>query len=792
MSTAAVFPRARLRRMLAACVFCVSAVGAVVDAQEPGGRILGSVQDLTGMPASGASVTVRGRADRAVRADEGGRFVIESLPDGKYTITAAQQGFAPSSRTIEIVNGATAAVELFVVPAILERVTVTADRTGERQVQKIPMAVTLLSEAELTLREAHTIADLAGLAPGVTVAQSTGFSQLAIRGIGSTVVFAGSEPSSAVYVDSIYIARPAAVLTDFIDLERVEVLRGPQGTLYGHNAVGGALNLTTKLPTDDVAFSARLTLGEFETSRAEVRVSGPLIRSRIQAGASVVRASSEGYVQDLDHPNNPLGGTDVGAARAVVRVLFSDAAELRVRGDYAAGDPTPLFYAKVLAFKPGFAADSPSDLHQVRTSEPARGDYVHKGASAQFIWRPTPATVLTSLSAVRHFDYDIRIDTDSTELDLSISNTHEIHDQLSQEFTLTGERRRIRWTGGVFAFKDVDRQPTLSELLYAGLNNTLNPRVEGRNIAAFTQANVRMSPRLGAVVGLRYSRDRKTMDNAGRTMAGERVLSSFQYRDWTSAAAWTPKFGLDYQINERTFAYLSATRGYKSGGFNVSAAEARGGFAPEWAWTYEAGIKWASLNERARLNGVVYFTDYTDLQVQTPVRPGVFDIANAATATIRGLELEAEVQAAPRWRLGGHAAWIDARYDRYVAVGPGNTPVDAAGRRLFNAPEYSGRTFLEYQSQLGAAGALSLWLEALMQSTVYFTALNDPIERQGPYGLVNANITLRPRRHWSIGVFARNLTDTDYLTGTSSVPPPAIAGRPGERRRFGLQFTIMN
>ena len=109
--------------------------------------------------------------------------------------------------------------------------------------------------------------------------------------------------------------------------------------------------------------------------------------------------------------------------------------------------------------------------------------------------------------------------------------------------------------GGLFAFKDVDRQPTLSELLFAGLNNTLNPRVEGRNIAAFTQANVRMSPRLGAVVGLRYSRDRKTMDNAGRTMAGERVLSSFQYRDWTSAAAWTPKFGLDYQINERTFAY---------------------------------------------------------------------------------------------------------------------------------------------------------------------------------------------------------------------------------------------
>jgi iron complex outermembrane receptor protein len=390
---------------------------------------------------------------------------------------------------------------------------------------------------------------------------------------------------------------------------------------------------------------------------------------------------------------------------------------------------------------------------------------------------------------VRRFEFDVRVDTDSTELNLSIGNTHEIHDQLSQEFTLTGEQGGITWTGGLFAFKDVDRQPTLSEILFAGLNNTLNPRVEGRNIAAFGQANVPLGSRFAAIAGIRHSRDKKTIDNVGQTMAGNRILTSFQYRDSTSAAAWTPKFAVDYQINERTLAYVSATRGYKSGGFNITAPEARGGFAPEWAWTYEAGGKWSPLNERARLNGAVFYTDYTDLQVQTPLRPGVVDIRNAATATIRGIELEGEIQAAPRWRLGGHAAWIDARYDRYVAAGPGGTSVDAAGRRLFNAPEYSGRAFLEYQRQLGA-GTLSVWLEALLQSTVYFTALNDPIESQGAYGLVNANVTIRPRRHWSIGLFARNLTDTDYLTGTSSVPPPAIAGGPGVRRRVGVQFSV--
>src|SRR4029453_926366 len=190
---------------------------------------------------------------------------------------------------IDIVNGNSAEITLILLPGILEQVTVTADRPGERELQNIPMAARVASEAELTQREAHTVGDLAGLAPGVTVGQNTGFSQLTIRGIGSNVVFTGSEPSSAVYIDGIYIARPAAVLTDFIDLDRIEILRGPQGTLYGHNVVGGALNLTTKIPTDNAAFSARLVLGNFETSRAEVRLSGPIIRNRIMASASVVR-----------------------------------------------------------------------------------------------------------------------------------------------------------------------------------------------------------------------------------------------------------------------------------------------------------------------------------------------------------------------------------------------------------------------------------------------------------------------------------------------------------------------
>jgi Carboxypeptidase regulatory-like domain/TonB-dependent Receptor Plug Domain len=217
MSTGAAFPRARFRRVIVVCAICLIASGAVLAAQEAGGRILGSVQDSTGVPASGASIVVRGPAERHLRTGEDGRFAVELLPQGEYTITATLAGFASSTRSVEIVSGATATVALILVPEVLAQVTVTADRTGERELQKIPLAVSVLTAAQLTQREVHTVADLAGLAPGFTVSQNTGFSQLTIRGIGSTAAFAGSDPSSAVYIDGVYIARPASVLTQFLD-----------------------------------------------------------------------------------------------------------------------------------------------------------------------------------------------------------------------------------------------------------------------------------------------------------------------------------------------------------------------------------------------------------------------------------------------------------------------------------------------------------------------------------------------------------------------------------------------
>jgi iron complex outermembrane receptor protein len=300
--------------------------------------------------------------------------------------------------------------------------------------------------------------------------------------------------------------------------------------------------------------------------------------------------------------------------------------------------------------------------------------------------------------------------------------------------------------------------------------------------------------RLSATAGLRYTRDRKTIDNRGGLYPASGMLAplpgtDYAYTDSISHASWTPKLVLDVALRPNALAYLSASRGFKSGGFNLTSPVPGRGFAPEWAWSYEAGVKGTFADGRASLSAAAFHTDYDDLQVQITIRPGLVDISNAARATIRGFELEGAVRVGAGVRLGGHLAWLDARYDEYVAVGVGGVTGDVAGRRLSNAPEWSGRAWLEWSAPAYRGTTASLRLDSRFQDTVFFTPFNDGVQRQSPYGLLDASLELGSR-HLAVGLYGKNLTNEGYITGTFSSPPPAIGGRPGEPRLVGVQLTL--
>jgi len=770
----------------------------VATAAQTVGQVDGRVIDSAGNPLQGVTMTLRrgGDADRIAETGDQGRFTFQQLSLGEYELTAALSGFVPARRPVSVTGAEMVALTFTLVVQAFDQSLVTASKTGEQDVQAAPMAVTVLSSNELHRVQANSARDLSGRAPSVTFSQNTGFSQLTIRGIGTNVVFAGSDPSSAVYLDGVYLARPAMVLADFLDLERVEVLRGPQGTLYGRNAMGGAVNLITRAPTNDASASARVVVGNLDALRGEARLTGPIVKDRLLGSIAVLRGVRDGYVRNLNHPEQPLGSEDVTAGQGKLRVIFGERSDLLLTADVTNDAAPPLTYAKVLAVKPGFQVDNPDDPHEVRASTPAEGSNLQYGGAARLTMRLGPDITLTSLSAYRKLDYELVVDADITELDLTISHLHEIQHQVSEELTVSQTNSRLTWIGGLFVLQDLDRQPTVVTLGGPRLENHLDPAVDAGTAALFGQGTLGLTRRMSATAGLRYTRERKTFDNAGGLYTlnppGNPLPESiYSYTDSISNAAWTPKFGLDYQAGPRTLAYVSATRGFKSGGFNLSSPEPGRGFAPEWAWSYELGLKTALADERTRLRVAAFHVDYRDLQVQTAIRPGVIDISNAAAATIRGVEVEVASQPATTWQLGGHLSWLSAKYDRYTAVGVGGVTGDVAGSRLNNAPEWSGRVWLQWDRGIGAGRMLSLRGDSIVQSPVFYTPFNDTIQQQGSYGLLDVSAEFGPRdRRWSAALLARNLTGQNYITGSFSSPPPAIGGRPGETRRVGLQFTI--
>ena len=677
---------------------------------------------------------------------------------------------------------------------ILEQALVTAARTGEADVQTVPMAVSVLPGIDLARMQHHTVEDVAGRAPGVTLAQNTGRAQITIRGIGTNAVAPGSDPSSALYLDGVYLARPAMVLAEFLDLDRVEVLRGPQGTLYGRNSLGGAINLVSRIPTSDKEASFRVGGGSDGTFRVDARVSGPIIPGRLMGSAAIVRGVRTGTVRDLDHPDHPLGGEDVIGARGQLRFVFNPRTELRIAADLNDSDPAPLYYSKVLAVKPGFQVDNPPGFHDVRASLPAEGSTLNYGTSARLTVDLTPSIRATSLTAFRGVDFKTLGDTDITELDLSVSRAHEVQHQFSEEITVTSQSPRLTWVAGLFLFGEADRQPTSLYAPTARVETRVDPRVEAEASAVFGQASFALTPHVAVTTGLRYTHERKTIDNAGGNYAIDSpttlLSGSYSYSDAISDDAWTPKFGLEVRARENVMAYASATRGFKSGGFNASSPEAGRGFAPEWAWSYEGGVKTVLGGGRALLNVAAFHMDYTDLQVQTAIRPGVLDISNAAAATIRGVELEATTLVRDTVHAGGHVAWLDATYDQYLANAAGGF-TDVAGRRLNNAPEWSGRLWIDWTRAIGQASSLSLRADSTWKTTVFFSPLNDTILRQRPVGLLDISAEFRPtRRRWSIVAYARNLTNENYITGATGSPPPAFGGRPGDVRQVGVQWQM--
>ena len=488
------------------------------------GALAGSIYDQTGAALAGVRITVHGATNGEALTSAAGTFSFQDLAEGDYDISAELSGFERAHRAVRVDAGQRATLTLTLHVAIAEETIVTAAKIGERDVQSVPMAITAVSSAAIERLGSQTLEDVAGLAPSVTLSQNAGFGQLTIRGIGASVLYAGTDPSSAMYLDGVYLARPAMAFSQFLDLDRIEVLRGPQGTLYGRNAVGGAMNLIPKPPTNDFQASAGFTAGSFNEYRADARVSGPLKRDRVMGSVAFARGVRDGYVRDLEHPDHRLGGDDVTAARGQLRVVFDRRTNLLLSGDVDDQGGIPLTFNKVLQVKPGFTVDNPADLHDVRASAVASNRTLQTGASARLTTALTPSTTLVSLTAYRQLDYEFFVDADITEINLLTTHNHERQHQLSEEITISHQQPRLNWVGGAFLFGEADHQTLWVDQLVARSQTQLDPRVDATSRAVFGQATVGLTSRLSATAGMRYTHEVRTSTTPADATASMRRL----------------------------------------------------------------------------------------------------------------------------------------------------------------------------------------------------------------------------------------------------------------------------
>lgn len=679
-----------------------------------------------------------------------------------------------------------------------DEIIVTATKQGSESLQRVPLAVTAFTSNMIAARGSVSLADLASATPGFTYSFNSVWSIASIRGIGTNNVFAGGDPSTTLQVDGVYYGRPTGANLDFLDVDRVEVLRGPQGTLYGRNAIGGTVNIITSDPSDHLEGQFRLTTGSKDLVRAEARVSVP-VNDRLAFSIAVRRSDHGAYTKELNPAVPDNWDEHRYAIRGKLKFKATDKLTLVLSADYNHSNESINGYTVRLSpllvpdgFEPNF--------HQAALSDPNYGIITQKGTSARVNWDLGSAQ-LTSITAYRTSYTQFGGDLDFSAAPLFDTRSFtENENQLSQEVDLSGSLGSIHYVVGGFAYRERARSAfnavVFGTLLTQGIDALTH------SYAGFGQFDLPLLDRLRFTGGVRYTIDQKSADNIYGSQVGgvtsdleQRAAGTvpiFSGRNTRHAA--TPKFGLEYQATHNLLAYASITRGFKSGGYNLlidPTSTAAAQYGPEHVWAYETGLKLSIPAIRGHLNLAGFYYDYTGLQVNQFVFLGSTVaqlVNNAKAANIKGLEAEGSLRPLPQWELGGTLAYLRARYAGYFPAIDNftNTTTNPDGRVLNDAPKWSGSVFSQWTVDLGGV-TTQLRGDATYKSRVYYTPLNDPRLGAPPRWLFNAGVTITPKDSpVEVGGRVDNIANKNYIT--AAYYTFSAGGQPGEPRTWRVFF----
>lgn len=685
----------------------------------------------------------------------------------------------------------------------VEEIIVTAQKRAEN-LQQVPISITAVGAETLQRSGVATLDDIQHLAPGLNMSTigSGWVSYTYIRGAGTNVLDSGADPSVAFFVDEVYLTGTAGLQFDLLDIQQVEVLKGPQGTLFGRNAAAGAVNIITRRPEETFNAYASLDAGDYSAINVRGGITGPLT-----ADASWRYRLSAGHRERDAYTDNPAGVdpgyVDTYSVRGQLQYVSPGFMAL-FTGDYFTSDNgmSNFFLSTAVTagvLTPAAAASLPTDQSFYRRYYDTNG-FERQDTStltARLEWE-LPFATLTSISGYRDNQFERLQDQDGTLAFGYNLGTDEQDRSFSQELRLSNQGERWNWILGLYYYHgETERLDTLAAgpgfavPSFQNTTGTYNQDLTVNSYALFGQATYDITDRLNLTLGARYTFDEKESDMTVNPVGPAGLYSVNLNPDWDS---FDPALTLSFQANDDVMLYASARQGFKSGGFQTlpgSAALAARIYDPELVRSYELGLRSRWLDGRLQINTSLFHTDIEDQQILRVPSPGVSIIDNAGRTETDGIDVSVSAFVTSNFRLDWNATLQGARFSEYLTNCSGAPPVcttDLSGNAQLRSPNFSSSLIGEYTWPLGRAGEVRLRGEYAYMSEQFFDAANTRAAGayQPSYGLFNARLTYTPPGgNWDLSLYGKNLGDEEYFRNVALSGPTGV-GAPGDPMTVGV------
>lgn len=716
--------------------------------------------------------------------------------------------------------------------AELEEVIVTA-RKREEPLQQTPVSITAFTAEQVEKPGFDDITDIARFAPNVVFDQGTGNtggafnSQLFIRGVGQVDFLFSTDPGVGIYVDEVYLPRVVGSIMDLMDIERVEILRGPQGTLYGKNTIGGALSITSQRPADKFGAVASLTTGSRDRIDGKVSVDVPLIENELSGRLTFSSRNQDGYVKRTNG-GEAAGDTNSDGFRGMLHWTPGDGWDVLAIGDYnrrreeaianelvdvRTTDPVAGLWNFLVAptYGPGSVYDGRfvTTGSESQATAPSFSNLDMFGVSLNISKEVSDAISVKSVTAYRDEESTFGMDQDHSPFRYLETNNDNEHDAISEELQINGTHfdDRLNWVAGVFYMHesasdayDVVLGGGLFDALEAlpgaflplapgvicppppgvfmpcagGAGNPFNVALDFEltifddikidSYAGYAQGTFNFTDKLSITTGGRYTwEDKEFTTMLVRNASGVTTLPETTVSN--SWDAFTPRVGMEYQATPDIMGYIAGSRGFKSGGFNGRSQSLVEieSFDPEYVWSYEAGFKTEWLDNRLLLNIAGFFNDYTDIQL-------------TSIHAVQGVIVAVTENAGEARIKGMELEMVAQPFEpllirgglgytdaKYTVLAPGATVT--LDHKLVKVPKWNGNLIVDYEIPAGAWGSLTLGGDLSYRSSHFNEVNNTPILKQEAYTLFGAHLRFQTSdERWEATLFGTNIGGKRYMT----------------------------